>query len=101
MLTVSAEERVMDISDKLRALKIDLQLTSTGYDERLKQYLESAAKEIKREGYTLKDSIDDDTLQIMYASWMWRKRDTGEGMPRMIRWQLNNRLFDLIDDASE
>lgn len=101
MLTVSAEERVMDISDKLRALKIDLQLTSTGYDERLTQYLESAARKIRREGYTLKDSIDDDTLQIMYAAWMWRKRDTGEGMPRMIRWQLNNRLFDLIDDASE
>lgn len=91
----------MTIQDKLKALKIDLQITATGYDERLTQYLESAAKEIEREGYKLKDSIDDDTLQIMYAAWMWRRRDTGEGMPRMIRWQLNNRLFDLIDYASE
>ena len=91
----------MTINDKLRALKIDLQLTSTGYDERLTHYLESAAKEIKREGYTLKDSIDDDTLQIMYAAWMWRRRESGEGMPRMIRWQLNNRLFDLNEYASE
>ena len=91
----------MDIQDKLKALKIDLQITSTGYDERLIQYLNTAEKEIKREGYTLTDSIDDANLQVMYAAWLWRKRDTGDGMPRMIRWQLNNRLFDLIDYASE
>ena len=91
----------MTIEQKLTNLKVDLQLTSTAYDERLKQYLLGAEREIKREGYTLKDTFDDDNLQIMYAAWMWRRRDSGEGMPRMIRWQLNNRLFDLIDYASE
>lgn len=32
-------------------------------------------------------------LVVQYASWMWRKRDTGEGMPRMVRYALNNRIF--------
>lgn len=86
----------MTDTEKLNALKIDLQITSPAYDERLSQYLLSAKNEIKREGYELTDTIDDDNLQIMYAAWQWRRRDTGEGMPRMIRWQLNNRLFDLV-----
>lgn len=86
----------MTDTEKLTALKIDLQITSPAYDDRLSQYLLSAKNEIKREGYELTDTIDDDNLQIMYAAWQWRRRDTGEGMPRMIRWQLNNRLFDLV-----
>lgn len=81
---------------KLQMLKIDLGITTTAYDERLTQYLQAASGEIEREGVTLSpDSIEDANLQIMYAAWMWRKRDTGEGMPRMISWQINNRLFDM------
>lgn len=83
----------MDNATKLSMLKIDLGITTDHYDARLEQYLEGASNEIKREGYTLTDTIDDDNLQIAYAAWMWRRRDTGAGMPRMIRWQLNNRLF--------
>lgn len=92
---------------KLQMLKIDLGITTTAYDERLTQFLQAARNEIEREGVTLsldtfdgetqttEETIDDANLQIMYAAWMWRKRDTGEGMPRMIRWQINNRLFDM------
>jgi len=29
----------------------------------------------------------------MYAAWLWRKRDTMDAMPRMLRWMLNNRVF--------
>ena len=29
----------------------------------------------------------------MYAGWLWRRRDTMEGMPRMLRWALNNKVF--------
>ena len=86
----------MTTETKLQMLKIDLGITTTAYDERLTQYLQAAKNEIEREGVVLSfDSQDDDNLQIMYAAWMWRKRDTGEGMPRMIRWQINNRLFDM------
>ena len=84
----------MNESTMLQMLKIDLGITTTAYDERLSQYLTSARDAITKEGITLDDSvISDGNLVVMYAAWMWRKRDTNEGMPRMLRWQLNNRLF--------
>lgn len=86
----------MDYETMLDMLKIDLGISTTNkYDDRMKQYLQTAVKEIKREGATLSftDSVEDANLVIMYAQWLWRKRDTGEGMPRMIRWEINNRLF--------
>jgi hypothetical protein len=80
----------------LAMLKIDLGITTTAYDQRLAQYIETAKAEIEREGVTLSaDSATDGNLVIQYAAWMWRKRDTGDGMPRMLRWQLNCRLFDV------
>lgn len=85
----------MSNEQMLAMLKIDLGITATAYDERLAQYLKTAQDEIEREGAMLSpsDDIADANLVIQYAAWMWRKRDTGEGMPRMIRWQINNRLF--------
>lgn len=83
----------MTYEDKLALLKVDLGITATAYDDRLIQYIQTAEKEITREGVKLTESIDDVNLTVMYAAWMWRRRDTGEGMPRMIRWQINNRLF--------
>lgn len=77
----------------LGALKIDLRLSTDAYDERLKAYLENAAEAITREGATLTDSAEDQMLVVQYAAWTWRRRDTGEAMPRMIRWALNNRIF--------
>lgn len=79
----------------LAMLKIDLGITATAYDERLQQYLQASRDEIEREGVELSpsDDVADANLLIQYAAWMWRKRDTGEGMPRMVRWQINNRLF--------
>jgi len=83
----------------LAMLKINLGINTTAYDERLRQYLETAKAEIEREGATLSaDSVPDCNLIIQYAEWMWRRRDSGEGMPRMIRWQINNRIFDMGGD---
>lgn len=79
--------------DLLAMLKIDLGITAKAYDERLMQYLQAAKAEITREGITLLETMEDDQLVVMYAAWSWRKRDTGEGMPRMLRYALNNRLF--------
>lgn len=84
----------MDITTMLAQLKVDLGITTDAYDNRLTQYLNAAAGQIAREGITLDSSKDDDALlQVMYAAWMWRRRDSGEGMPRMLRYQMNNRLF--------
>lgn len=84
----------MDESTMLQMLKIDLGITTTAYDQRLARYLESALAAIITEGVSVDtDDVQDANLVVMYAAWLWRKRDTGEGMPRMLRWQLNNRLF--------
>ena len=84
----------MNISEMLAQLKVDLGITTYAYDDRLTQYLNAAAGQIAREGITLDlSSADDALLQVMYAAWMWRRRDSGEGMPRMLRYQMNNRLF--------
>lgn len=78
----------------LEMLKIDLGITTKAYDERLQKYITSAQAQIAREGITLSlESVDDMQLVVMYAAWMWRRRDTMEGMPRMVRYALNNRLF--------
>ena len=85
----------MQRSNMLAMLKVDLGITTTAYNGRLENYLQSADTQIKREGITLDlDNIDDCQLAVMYAAWMWRKRDgVDSGMPRMLRYQLNNRLF--------
>lgn len=79
----------------LEMLKIDLGITTTAYDERLGQYLTSAQQMIEREGVTALNlsALEDKQLVVMYAAWLWRRRDTQEGMPRMLRWALNNRIF--------
>lgn len=79
----------------LSMLKVDLGImATTAYDERLGQYLENAAASIAEEGATLDlDELKDKQLVVMYAAWTWRKRESGEGMPRMLRYALNNRIF--------
>lgn len=78
----------------LEMLKVDLGITTTAYDDRLNIYLENAQTEIAREGISLDMStVGDMQLVVMYAAWTWRKRATGDGMPRMLRYALNNRLF--------
>lgn len=78
----------------LENLKIDLGITGTRYDDRLTEYLNYAQAKITEEGVTLDTSdIKDSNLIVMYAAWLWRKRENGEGMPRMMRYALNNRIM--------
>lgn len=85
----------MTEQDRLSMLKVDLGIASNGYDQRLTQILESSEKAIIAEGASTLDNtvLEDVQLIVMYAAWVWRRRDTGEGMPRMLRWSLNNRIF--------
>lgn len=84
---------MLQASTLLSGLKIDLGITTTAYDERLTVYLQMAQASITREGITLANNAEDNTLTQMYAAWLWHRRDTGEGMPRMLRLALNNRVF--------
>ena len=84
----------MTDTDILRMLKVDLGISGDAYDDRLGQYIVSAKKNIGIEGVTLDaDDVHDCNLVIQYAAWLWRKRINGEGMPRMLRWELNQRLI--------
>lgn len=80
----------------LTRLKVDLGiLSSTAYDARLQQYIASAINLIMREGVLLLNKSDpaDAQLIVMYAAWLWRRRDTMEGMPKALRVALNDRKF--------
>ena len=76
--------------------KLNLQLTGTAFDGYLSELIIPAAKKaISQEGITLDlTDLNDCNIVVMYASYLYRKRaDTEAGMPRMLRYALNNRLF--------
>ena len=80
----------------LTMLKTDLGIrTSTAYDARLIQLLTAAESAIRKEGASTLDASDplDMQLIVMYAAWLWRRRDSMDGMPRSLRYQLNRRIF--------
>lgn len=77
----------------LTMVKTDLGIKATAYDTRLTQYVTTAKSAVEREGASLSDAVEDVQIVAMYAGWLWRKRDTGEGMPRALRWMLNNRIL--------
>lgn len=87
----------MTKDDILTILKANLDLLQVS-DERLaflNHCIDSAIAFIEREGVSLSDpySVEDGSLIVMYASYLFTKRKTDEGMPRMLRWALNNKLF--------
>ena len=61
----------------------------------LLQLIASAKDQIAREGITLDLTAVDDCLTVsMYAAYLYRRRAAADnGMPRMLRYRLNNRLF--------
>ena len=85
-------------STMLTMLKVDLGIRSTtAYDARLDQLLTAAEAEIIKAGASTLDASMplDQQLIVMYAAWLWKRRDTMEGMPRMLQYHLHNRvLFD-------
>ena len=85
----------MELADRLKLLKLDLQITTTAYDELLSQMISSAEGMIAREGIVLDSKKAEDTqLVVMYAAYLYRRRrDENPAMPRMLRFALNNRLF--------
>lgn len=78
-------------------LKINLQISSDALDSYLLAQIRAAQDYIKTEGITLKpESTGDQMLVAMYAAYLYpKRRNTGDDskMPRMLRWALNNRLF--------
>ena len=91
-------------STLLEMLKTDLGISAaqTAYNTRLEQLLTAAQDAIIKEGASDLDASDtlDMQLIVMYAAWLWRRRDEMTGTPRMLRLALNNRVFRTVaDDA--
>lgn len=88
---MTGEEKAM----LLAFLKVDLGITASIYDARLTQLVEVAYDQIRAEGATTlsAQNLTDQQLIVMYAGWLWRRRDSMSGMPRMIRYAINNRVF--------
>lgn len=78
----------------LQMLKSDLGITTTAYDERFMQLIQSAKGYIEAEGASLDlTTVEDMQLVKMYADYLWRRRDSQSGMPRMLRYALNNKVL--------
>lgn len=76
--------------------------SKTAKNLELMQYIETAEVFIEREGIVLEDVVSDQMLVSMYAMWLYDKRKTTgskytsyyiQNMPRMLRYNLNNRLL--------
>lgn len=75
-------------------LRVDQGISGPAYDDRLREIVRASDAMIAREGAALDYSKPEDCqLCVMYASWLWGRRKTGEGMPRMLRFALNNRIL--------
>lgn len=87
----------MTDEDILEILKADLNILSPDATrtKQMEQYIAAAESFIRREGVDLTApySIEDGQLIEMYAAYIFRKRDSDTGMPRMLRWALNNRIL--------
>lgn len=79
----------------LSMLRTDLGIMgTTAFDTRFGQLLDAADRCIRAEGATPDYSdIGDQELAVMYAGYLWRRRDSQSAMPRMLRAQLNNRVL--------
>ena len=87
----------MTDAELLTMLKADLEIiaANTSKDDYLAQLITAAKQFIEKEGASLDlDQMEDCTLVVMYAAYLYRKRaEDSVAMPRMLRWALNNRIF--------
>lgn len=85
----------MNWDEMLAQMKIDLGIVSTAYDTRFRTLLRVAYDSIVREGIQLQPAMPEHAdLVVSYAAWLWRKRDSGDGLPRWLRWRMNNLLLE-------
>lgn len=95
----------MTDNEILSITKADLQISASQLDEYLKKLIGLAKAAIQDEGIVFETTentteetpdytVQDGMLIEMYAAHLYRKRrETENAMPRMLRFELNNRLF--------
>ncbi len=88
-----SENTILNETQLLVSLRADLGVVSQVFSDRLVEKIHAAEARIAEEGIELQNTPEDQDLVVMYAAYLWRSRVSGEAMPRMLRYALNNRLF--------
>ena len=91
----------MTAQEQLAILKSNLQMLTNANDAYLEHLLGAGEAAIQREGITDDGSADYAACVIDYAAYLFRKRAASTaggkasetGMPRFLRWQLNNLIM--------
>ena len=83
----------MSENDILEMLKINLMISTDAYDNYLRATIKAAKGFISDEGINLNNSAEDSMLVVMYAAYLYAKRNENTPMMRSLRWALNNRLM--------
>ena len=92
----------MTDTDLLTMLRNDLQNPPGLLNDYLSFLVNSSKEQIEDKGITLNLTSNEDChLIIMYASWLYRKRNGNDGMPRMLRYALHSRLVHEKGGVSE
>lgn len=80
----------------LQLLKLDLGVSHNARDVIYTNLLESSVSELERMGVVFTSpspTSDDIQLIVDYSSWMYRKRAEDVGLPRRLRFKINNRII--------
>lgn len=92
----------MTDTELLTMLRNDLQNPPGLLNDYLSFLINSSKEQIAEKGITLDISSNEDChLIIMFASWLYRKRNSNDGMPRMLRYALHSRLIHEKGGVSE
>ena len=101
----------MTAADRLALLKSNLQMLTNSNDDLLAFLLEQGEANMNREGIVDDGSVDYEACVIDYAAYLFRKRAASTahnkggmsetGMPRFLRWQMNNLLMSQKIGGSE
>lgn len=77
----------------LKAVKMDLHISTDTQDEFLIMLIERATAAVICEGMTVRDNAEDGGIIADYAVFLYRKRREASAMPRQLRWRINNRIL--------
>lgn len=81
----------------LSLVKTTLGISTTAFDVAITNDIEYARVELGNKGLVLDETspttgAGDIQIVVMYATWLWNKREAGAEMPRMLTTAINDRF---------
>lgn len=80
----------------LSLFKLDMGITHNLRDSFFSNLIQSSYAELTRMGVdlsTTSTTVEDTQLIVDYSAWMYRKRQEDVGLPRNLRFKINNRVI--------